>query len=173
MDARGSLDGESDISSEDGDSPGMPQSAHELDRTPSERHSFLFRLNLNPSHPDLRDLRPLPSQIPFLLSVYSENVQVFFHILHMPTVTKIVHDMRDSNAASLTPANEALLFSIYYAAVTSMEEDDVSPALFELLSPGNHYLRLLDHNQLWLYEIGTLSQIPSRPGACSSQGRLS
>ncbi|OBT74564.1 hypothetical protein VF21_07556 [Pseudogymnoascus sp. 05NY08] len=124
MDARGPLDGESDISSEDEDSPGMPQSAHELDRTPSDRHSFLFQLNLSPSHPDLRDLRPLPSQIPFLLSVYSENVQVFIHILHMPTVTKMVRDMRDSNAASLTPVNEALLFSIYYAAVTSMEEDD-------------------------------------------------
>jgi hypothetical protein len=26
---------------------------------------------------------------------------------------------------SLTPANEALMFSIYYAAITSMEEDDV------------------------------------------------
>ncbi|KFY08118.1 hypothetical protein V492_06517 [Pseudogymnoascus sp. VKM F-4246] len=125
MDARGPLGDESDVSSEDEDSPGMPQSAHELDRTPSERHSFLFQLNLNPSHPDLHDLHPLPSQIPFLLSVYSENVQAFFHILHMPTVNKIVRDMRDSNGARLTPANEALLFSIYYAAVTSMEEDDI------------------------------------------------
>ena len=42
-----------------------------------------------------------------------------------------LRDMRDSHAHSLTPANEALLFSIYYAAVTSMEEDDVSFALFE------------------------------------------
>ncbi|KFY27854.1 hypothetical protein V493_03261 [Pseudogymnoascus sp. VKM F-4281 (FW-2241)] len=125
MDARGTSGGESDISSEDEDSPRMPQSAHELDRTPSERHSFLFQLNLSPSHPDLRKLHPLPSQIPFLLSVYSENVQAFIHILHMPTVTQIVRDMRDSNMASLTPANEALLFSIYYATVTSMEEDDV------------------------------------------------
>ena len=38
----------------------------------------------------------------------------------------MVRDLRRSDKADLTPANEALMFSIYYAAVTSMEEDDVS-----------------------------------------------
>jgi hypothetical protein len=80
---------------------------------------------LSPSAPDLREFQPLPSQIPFLLDVFSENVNAFGGLVHLPTVTKIVRDLR-GDMTSLTPANEALMFSIYYAAITSMEEDDVS-----------------------------------------------
>jgi hypothetical protein len=58
--------------------------------------------------------------------VFSENVNFFIQIVHIPTVTKMVRDLRGSGMTRLTPANEALMFSIYYAAVTSMEEDDVS-----------------------------------------------
>lgn len=47
-------------------------------------------------------------------------------IVHIPTVTKMVRELRGSDMTRLTPVNEALLFSIYYAAITSMEEDDVS-----------------------------------------------
>ncbi len=38
----------------------------------------------------------------------------------------MVRDWRGSGMTQSTPANEALMFSIYYAAITSMEEDDVS-----------------------------------------------
>ena len=102
------------------------RTTQELQRTPSERHAFLFRHNLSPSGPDLREFHPLPSQIPFLLDVFSENVNSIIRIVHIPTITKMVRDLRRSDKADLTPANEALMFSIYYAAVTSMEEDDVS-----------------------------------------------
>jgi hypothetical protein len=37
----------------------------------------------------------------------------------------MVRDLR-GQVTNLTPGNEALMFSIYYAAITSMEEDDVS-----------------------------------------------
>jgi hypothetical protein len=47
-------------------------------------------------------------------------------VVHVPTVTKMIRDLRGRDMTSLTPANETLMFSIYYAAVTSMEEDDVS-----------------------------------------------
>jgi hypothetical protein len=43
----------------------------------------------------------------------------------MPTIRKMIRETR-SSGSSLSPANEALMFSIYYAAVTSMEEDDVA-----------------------------------------------
>lgn len=125
MDTRGLAGDESD-SSEDDASPGKTPSAQELERTPSERHAFLFRHNLSPSAPDLREFHPLPSQIPFLLDMFSENVNFFIQIVHIPTVTKLVRDLRGSGMTRCTPANEALMFSIYYAAVTSMEEDDVS-----------------------------------------------
>jgi hypothetical protein len=125
MDTRGLAGDESD-SSEDEASSGKTPSTQELERTPSERHAFLFRHNLSPSAPNLREFHPLPSQIPFLLDVFSENVNFFIQIVHIPTVTKMVRDLRGSGMTRLTPANEALMFSIYYAAVTSMEEDDVS-----------------------------------------------
>lgn len=113
-------------SSEDEDHLGDTPSTHELDRTPSERHAFLFQHNLVASSSNSRQFHPLPSQIPFLLNTYAENVNIFIQIVHMPTVTKMTRELRGGNLTSLPPANEALLFAIYYAAVTSMEEDDVS-----------------------------------------------
>ena len=125
IDTRGLAGDESD-SSEDDASSGKTPSTQELERTPSERHRFLFGHNLNSSAPDLSVFHPLPSQIPFLLDVFSENVNFFSQIVHIPTVTKMVRESRSNGMMRLTPANEALMFSIYYAAIISMEEDDVS-----------------------------------------------
>lgn len=44
----------------------------------------------------------------------------------MPTVEKIIRDLPGSDLSALSPVNEALLFSIYYAAITSMDDDAVS-----------------------------------------------
>lgn len=112
-------------SSGDEDSPEKTSSTHELDRTPSERHAFLFRHNLNPQTPDNHAYHPLPSQVPFLLNVFSENVNLIMRVVHMPTVNKMIQSLRGNDFSTMTPANEALMFAIYYAAITSMEEDDV------------------------------------------------
>lgn len=116
-------------SSEDEELSGTSPSTHELQRTASERHAFLFQHNLNSSGPDIRELHPLPSQVPFLLDVFKENVNTAVQIVHMPTINKMARRSRGSDINKLTPANEALMFSIYYAAITSMEEDDVSPSV--------------------------------------------
>ncbi|CAG8311630.1 unnamed protein product [Penicillium nalgiovense] len=123
-DACGLLSRESDTSDEEA-SPGMTPSTHELERTPAERHGFLFGHNLSPFSPNLTGLHPLPSQIPFLLDVFSENVNIIFQIVHLPTIKNMVRDWRGREMKGLTPVNEAVMFSIYYAAVTSMEEEDV------------------------------------------------
>ena len=116
-----------DSSSSDNDEPpDRTVATRELSRTPSERHGFLFRHNLVSSSLDLREFHPLPSQIPFLLDTYAENVNYIVGILHMPTVRKIVKNMRSGDGSGLSAPNEVLLFSIYYAAVTSMEDEDVS-----------------------------------------------
>jgi hypothetical protein len=128
MDAQG-LAGDEYDSSEDEDSPGKTPSTQELDRSPSDRHAFLFRHNLSSPVPNIREYHPLPSQIPFLLNVYSENVNRIIQMVHVPTVNKMVRDLRGSDLTALTPANEALIFAIYYAAITSMEDDDVSSLL--------------------------------------------
>ncbi|KAJ8103394.1 fungal-specific transcription factor domain-containing protein [Lipomyces tetrasporus] len=118
------LAGDDFDTSEDEVRAGKTTSTQELERTPSERHALLFRHNLSPSAPGPREFHPLPSQIPFLLDVFSENVNFALQIVHMPTVTRMVRDLR-GDMTSLTPANEALMLSIYYAAITSMEEDDI------------------------------------------------
>ena len=124
MDTR-ELAGDPLESSEDEASPEDNLSTPEFPRTPLERHAFLFRRNLSPSDPNLRDLHPLPSQIPFLLDMFSENVNVLVRIVHMPSITKSVRERRDGHTI-LSHSNEALMFSIYYATIISMEEDEVS-----------------------------------------------
>jgi len=125
MDTRGLASDESD-SSDDEASSGKSPSTQKVERTPSEHHAFLFGHNLSSLTHDLCEFHPLPSQIPFLLDVFAENVNFIIQIVHIPTVTKIVRDLRGSDVTRLTPANEALMFSIYYAAIISMEEDEVN-----------------------------------------------
>ncbi|RAL08049.1 Zn(II)2Cys6 transcription factor [Aspergillus homomorphus CBS 101889] len=100
-------------------------SVSEQERTAAERHAFLFGLNLKSGTPDLRELHPLPSQIPFMLETFAENVNQFLGIVHMPTVTTVVREWRSSGRNALTPSNNALLFAIYYATIASMEDEDV------------------------------------------------
>ncbi|BDD63048.1 hypothetical protein MAP00_007995 [Monascus purpureus] len=119
MDTRDLAGDESDSSEDEA------SSAQEFERTAAERNAFLFGHNLALPASDVREFHPLPSQIPFLLDVFSENVNFFLRCVHMPTVSKMVRDLRHSGMRHLTPSNEALLFSIYYAAIVSMEEDDV------------------------------------------------
>lgn len=119
-----------DLAGNESDSSGeeLDQSApstQELDRAPSERHGFLFRHNMGSFPSDAHEFHPLPSQIPFLLNTYAENVNFFLQVVHMPTMTNMVRGIRGSSSSSLSPSDEALLFSIYYAAIISMEDDDV------------------------------------------------
>ncbi|KAF2433182.1 hypothetical protein EJ08DRAFT_584213 [Tothia fuscella] len=125
MDTRSLAIEDSESSEDEASSEKSPPPTKELERTPSERHNFLFGHNLSPSIIDSHEFQPLPSQIPFLLDVFSENVNFFCQVVHMPTVTNMVRNLRGGNMSSLTPSNEALLFAIFYAAITSMEEDDV------------------------------------------------
>ncbi|KAH0841985.1 hypothetical protein FOPE_06962 [Fonsecaea pedrosoi] len=134
MDTRGSEAYDSD-SSWDEASPEGALSAQETERTPSERHAFLFRHNLAPPTPNLHELRPLPSQMLFILDTFSRNVNVFMQIVHVPILTKTISGPRGIRLTHLTPSLDALIFSISYATVASMEEDDVShsfPGILEI-----------------------------------------
>ena len=70
-----------------------------------------------------------PSQMLFLWQVYIENVDPFIKVLHVPTVTKTVREMR-SNHQSLDNSTQTLLLAISLAAVISLEDaevDDLHP----------------------------------------------
>lgn len=132
MDTRRLAGDESD-SSDDEASSGKSPSNRGNQRTPLERHAFLFGHNLSSPIHDLREFHPLPSQIPFLLDVFAENVNIIIQIVHIPTVTKMVRDLRGRDITRLMPANEALMFSIYYAAMISMDEDEVNSLRIAML----------------------------------------
>nr|XP_036574332.1 transcriptional regulatory protein C139.03-like protein 10 [Colletotrichum truncatum]KAF6780747.1 transcriptional regulatory protein C139.03-like protein 10 [Colletotrichum truncatum] len=113
------MDEESDESENEETPDGSPLQDNDAS---ADHHAFI--LGYRSSDVDLRKLHPLPSQIPFMWQVYQENVEPLLKILHIPTMEKLIRDMR-RNIDELTPGNEALLFSIYYAAITSMEDEEV------------------------------------------------
>ncbi|KAK3341886.1 fungal-specific transcription factor domain-containing protein [Lasiosphaeria hispida] len=110
-------DDESDMS----DLEASPQSA-DVEKSVIDHQSFI--LGYRSADVDLRSLHPLPSQIPFMWQVYQENVDPILKVLHVPTMNKVIRELRN-NLDSLTPSTEALMFSIYYAAITSLDEDEV------------------------------------------------
>ncbi|KAI1424524.1 fungal-specific transcription factor domain-containing protein [Xylaria sp. FL1777] len=113
------LTDDSSDSSGDEDSPiaADPQSDRHIDH-----HGFIF--GYSSSNVDLRSLHPLPSQMLFYWQVYMENVDPIIKLLHVPAMTKIVKELR-SDMSTMTPGIEALMFAIYFAAITSMEYDEV------------------------------------------------
>ena len=119
------IEGEDD-SSEDEVSPETNPSSTDLERTPADRHGFLFGHNLGAPVSNLSQFHPLPSQLPFLVDVFSENANMFLRIVHIPTIMNMVRDIRSSGMAHLSTSNEALMLSICYAAIVSMEDDDVA-----------------------------------------------
>ena len=93
------------------------------ERPVADHHAFIF--GFQSTAVDLRPLHPLPSQIPYIWQVYQENVDPVIKILHTPSTTKLIRNAR-TNLDNIAPAAEALMFAIYYAAVNSLEESEVS-----------------------------------------------
>ncbi|KAK3392758.1 fungal-specific transcription factor domain-containing protein [Podospora didyma] len=108
--------------SHESDEDVIPEPTSQDTRALHDHQSFI--LGYRSADVDLRPLHPLPSQIPFIWQVYQENVDPILKVLHVPTVTKLIRGLRD-NMDTLTPATEALMFSIYYASLTSLDEDEV------------------------------------------------
>lgn len=111
-------DEDSEGGSDDGSSPST------LNPYPDQVDHHGFVLGYSSSNVDLRKLHPLPSQIPFIWQVYQENVDPLVKILHVPSMNKTIRELR-SNMNDISPGMEALMFAIYYASITSMEEEEV------------------------------------------------
>ncbi|KAH6672696.1 fungal-specific transcription factor domain-containing protein [Plectosphaerella plurivora] len=137
---------DSDASDDDMDFPGDGSSTtRESHRGGPERNGLLFGHNLltSPGH-DLAAFRPLPSQVPFLISVFNENVNFGLQIVHAPALDRLARAARTAPPAS--PSDDALLFAVYYAAVTSMEDADVLASFGAPKADLNYRFRLgLEH----------------------------
>ncbi|KAM3550846.1 hypothetical protein MY1884_008037 [Beauveria asiatica] len=114
----------SETSDDDVSPPATTPSTLEISRTPAQRHAFLFGNNLRPQ-PSLRDCCPLPSQVPFLIDVFARNVNIIAQVAHIPTVRNMIRAVPGGDLSALSPQHSALMFAIYYAAITSMEDAEV------------------------------------------------
>ena len=72
---------------------------------------------------DMLSLHPLPGQIPIYWETYKDRVDPLAKVLHTPTIEPTVLAAA-SHLANLSKGFEALLFSIYYGAVTSVSAAD-------------------------------------------------
>lgn len=86
-------------------------------------YNFLLR-NTSTTH-QREDLHPLPSQMLFLWQTYMDNVDPFMKVLHVPTLTKVIRELRGSYH-SLEPSTQALVLAISLAAIMSLEDEEVS-----------------------------------------------
>ncbi|KAM3088467.1 hypothetical protein ACMFMG_000107 [Clarireedia jacksonii] len=103
----------------EGESP-IPPASHV---TQPDHQSFV--MGYSSADVDLKALHPLPSQIPFYWSTFLENVIPLVKLLHVPTMEKFIKEVQH-NLDSLTRSTEALMFSIYFATITSMTEEEVA-----------------------------------------------
>lgn len=107
-----------------------------------DHHGFI--LGYRSADVDLKNCHPLPSHVPFLWSVYQENVESLVKLVHVPSIGALLRDTRKDNTA-LSSGNEALLFSIYFAAIISLEADEVSCTARSTNTSNS----LIGTNQLW------------------------
>ena len=97
----------------------MPMSGN---RSNSGFYNFLLK-NTSAAH-RRDDAHPLPSQMPFLWQIYIDNVDPFMKILHVPTMTKVIRDLRGSYE-TLGSSMQALVLVISLAAIMSLENEEV------------------------------------------------
>ena len=61
----------------------------------------------------------------FLWQIYTDNVVPFMKVLHTPTMTKVIRELRGGHQ-SLGPSMQALVLVISLAAIMSLEDEEVS-----------------------------------------------
>ena len=109
-----------DVSDDDENSPNTTLSPSD---TSASHSSVLFGPN-SVLPKDLSSLHPSPVHMVLLCDLYARNVDPMFKVLHIPTLRQLV-TKASSNLKSVPSGNdvEALLFAVYYAAITSITQE--------------------------------------------------
>ncbi|KAH0543582.1 hypothetical protein FGG08_002143 [Glutinoglossum americanum] len=76
----------------------------------------------------LREFHPEPNQIDYLWQIYSSNVDPVLKIVHKPTFEKNLLKAK-YNLDGLSKGMEALMFAMYFAAVTSLNPEECRSTL--------------------------------------------
>lgn len=115
-------------SSDEENDPPSPEAKNDPTHKHAHHQGFIF--GYSSLVYDMSKLHPSPSQIFILWEIFKENVDPVLKILHGPTVKNVIMKAAVS-ASSLTKANESLFYSICFAAVISMTEDQCRSLLDE------------------------------------------
>jgi hypothetical protein len=105
---------------------GEEDSEADINPVPSETPQSMSAegLVLGQSIVDLSDQHPSTSCIIWLWKTYLENVDPVVKMLHVPTVQPLIFDAASGAMKQLRPNKEALLFSIYLTAISSVPQCD-------------------------------------------------
>lgn len=98
-----------------------PDSPNDNGQAIGNHHGFIF--GLSSQNVDMLSLHPVPQQISVYWQAFKENVDPLVKVLHIPTFDRTIMEA-SSNLANLPRALEALMFTIYYGAVTSLSGED-------------------------------------------------
>lgn len=80
----------------------------------------------------LTPLHPTSPQILMMCTVYIDNFDPIFKILHVPTLKKSILEVSsDISIISKNPSMEAFLFAMYYAAVTTLAPESCTAYFHE------------------------------------------
>jgi hypothetical protein len=101
-----------DSDDEEHDYP-SPETSH----SSSSHQGFIF--GLSSSSIDMLSLHPPPEHLPIYWKIYKENVDPLVKVIHAPSMEPTILKSRDC-LDKIHRGLEALLFAIYYGAVTSM-----------------------------------------------------
>ncbi|KLO85288.1 uncharacterized protein LW93_13892 [Fusarium fujikuroi] len=101
---------------------------NEMETMNEEEAEFEDDTTPEQSPPQNLGLHPLPAQGSFLWQIYLENIEPLVKVLHIPTMSRLMTQVRRGEH-DLRTGDEALVFAIYYSAVTSMEPQEVEANL--------------------------------------------
>ncbi|SPO02556.1 uncharacterized protein DNG_05229 [Cephalotrichum gorgonifer] len=112
-----SLSDETDYSTDD-------EIAEKMRPVPSDTYSHdAFMFGHRSASLDLGPFHPPPAHILRLWEIYQDNVEPAIKMIHVPTIDAIFQNLA-SGTGTLKPQDEALVFTIYYAAIVSLENDE-------------------------------------------------
>lgn len=91
-----------------------------------------YRLRPFGSFPlEVAPLHPSPPQIQLCWRTFAENIDQVDKVLHRPSAERILQRALVQGSTSLTKSQEALLFAIYFASISSMT-DEVAGVCFKM-----------------------------------------
>lgn len=108
-------DSTDDIDSEYGESP--------LPMTTRKGSDFVF--GVSPIFEDLSFFHPPLSQVLHYWQVYLDNCEGLLKLIHTPTVNLVIQNTVRNDLHNLDKSDELLMFCFYFAAITSLTEDEV------------------------------------------------